>query len=224
MLNNVILVFISMLIAGCATKSFYKEPTVPVVFKPVTEKKTLMVRFGSKLSSNVYFDPDSYQFTQQDEFHQKELKEIFEGTNLFSKVSYSNLNSGFVKKNDVAAIEKLLNESAFDPNSDFQLNLTTIGYAGHAYMLLPFMAWGIVHIGTLGLVPMWMSDEQEYEGDLRDRKGKILYSFNKKCSVSIWSWSPFLLSGKWRIGNDERKGFQENCIKSILSEAQSLLL
>jgi hypothetical protein len=82
------------------------------------------------------------------------------------------------------------------------------------------MIWGIAHLATIGLLPIWMSNLEKYSGDLRDHQGAILYKFEKVCSASIWSWSPLILSDQWSNPNKLHNYFTEQCMNSIVFEIQ----
>lgn len=70
--------FVTLFLAhqiGCATKSFYKLPEAAVTLKPPAYKKTLAARLGLKLTSNVYFDPNTCQFLGVRRFSQDSVSQ-----------------------------------------------------------------------------------------------------------------------------------------------------
>lgn len=202
----------------------YKKLNIPeniVELKKSDAKKSLTLRVGAKLSSNVYFDSKSYQFQDIGVGNELKLTQILKDSSLFSKVNYKEPQFKLIKKNDSEAIAKLLNENAFDENSDLQMNVYQVSSLGHAYLIIPFFAWAAVHLVSLGLIPLYLPTESlQLEGDFRDKKGIVIYKFARSCDISLWSWSPLLVTGKYEKNFVAQKEHEKNCINSVLRDAQ----
>lgn len=211
---------IIFILSGCSTINF-KGPTRVAKLERIERKKSLTVKIFHKLSSHIYWSEDDYLFDNVSDYRKNKTRQILQESDLFSTIEFINSPRVFIKKADTEGIQKHMEYGTFNKNTDLQLNMFTIGEAGHAYLLLPYVAWALVHVGTLGLVPLWYPDKENYTYEFRDRTGKILLSSQKDCSASIWSWSPFILSTTRMTTNQARDVFTKNCINSILADARN---
>lgn len=217
----IILFVVICFCSGCVSKLSRSNP--PNQIKLESKKQNIItIRAVAQASTGVYWSADEYRYMNLNEDQTAEIVKIIEGEGIFKIRKVKSFGQVFenVKKDDLQKIETIFNRDSFDSESDFQLNIFRKTKWGHAYMALVYGAWGIAHVASLGLIPVWVPLEDEFFGDFRSNDGKVIYKFEKKCKASIWSWSPFLLSGEWSKPNEVRNEFDKECILSILDDAQ----
>ncbi len=209
--------FLPIILASCATHINYKDPDHLVELPPVKFKKSITVLFYEELTSDVYWT--GTRLAGKEDYETNDLITILNDSGYFSKVQIHTIPKSILENTKNEVFKNYIKENAFLEESELQLNIRSIGYAGHTHILLPYMAWALVHLGSLGLIPLGFWDSAEVAGNIVDNLGNEIYSFHKNCTSTRWSWSPLIFSKKLIVPSDAMKNFERNCIKSILADA-----
>jgi len=214
-------VIFSLSFSSCVSKLSRSNPPEEI---HLTSVKTLNItlKTTAQATSGVYWPADEYRYMRSSEYETDKVVKIIEASGILKIKKKKDFDQVYqnVKKDDLVKNEVIWNKDAFDPESNLQFNFYQKTRWGHAYVILPYAVWGIVHVGSLGLIPMWMPESSNYFGDVRSKDGKVLFKFDKECSADVWIWSPFLFTGNWNSPNELRKDFDRECILSILDDAQ----
>jgi len=215
------LVVLFLALTSCASKVVFDPPSQDVAFPPPKIKKSATVFFYSEISSNVYWTGTRYFIKDTSDEDVQELVTTLKDSGYFSSITAKSLQSGVTK--DVpggnAVTPMFLKNNSVPTESDIQLNLREIGEVGHPYLLLAYMPWALIHVVTLGLVPIVFWGHAEYAGEITNRKSETIFSFHKICRGTAWSWSPFIFASETYTQPEAEQRLNKNCISSVLSDA-----
>ena len=85
----------------------------------------------------------------------------------------------------------------------------------------PYFVWTLLHVLSLGIIPIRLPMEVELRAELYDSKRHLVKKLAIKDSASIWSWSPLLIVpaggiNRFRSVKTSVKSFQGNATRTLL--------
>jgi hypothetical protein len=211
-----------LILTACATVARYDDPNPPIQIEHAEHQYSLTIRMGYEWFQ--MYDSKNYTLKELPPDISGDITEALRKNETFSEVIYKFFPHDHYKDKTKEEIEDILAKDSYNPKTNLQLNLYFYGYTRptEPWGLLPLIAMGTIHVASLGLVPMWIPQSWDIGGDIRSSNNQIKYKFHQKCRVTFWSWSPLFFSKEKKSLDALKKEFANNCINSILSNAQKL--
>jgi hypothetical protein len=103
----------------------------------------------------------------------------------------------------------------FPVDADLFMDIEDAEWSGPADM--PFL-WGVLHLGTLGLFPMFFDNDIIIRLTLYDSKGNVLRKEEIKNPSTTWAWSPLIFFNGFKFfgGIDLREPLRERAFDHLL--------
>lgn len=205
--------------AGCITRMTKSNLPEEIKLSVPEKPKSITVKIGGRIISTPSGEYNGLWYFAFDKSNFSDFQDILNQSKVFDVKQVKTITDLNLKYTETAKVKEVEDRDAFNKDSDYQLNIYRKFRHGHGPVLF-FIAWGVVHVGTLGLVPLWQPISEDYYGDIRSREGKVLFSFNKSCEGLLVSWSPYLLKVDWDYQHVLNQKFHRDCILSIIEDAQ----
>jgi hypothetical protein len=201
------------LLSGCAATAT-KGDLTPVSEFPKVEKT------GTLLYRTTLLTPGSDGSLKISPYPEADGKytELIEETRMFARASryYQDVKTAELSGKDVPRQKEKALKIKFPVDADYFLDLQ---YTGKDGGMQGSMYWGLVHMISLGLIPITFSNDVHLRAILYDRNGKKLRESKADDSSTIWGWSPLVFFNGFRMFNSQEElswPVQKNSIEHAL--------
>jgi hypothetical protein len=111
-------------------------------------------------------------------------------------------------------------EVSFPVDADLFMDIEDVTLFNHHH---PFGLFGILHLGTLGLFPIWWENDVRIKIALRDPKGRLIHEEEIGNDSTIWAWTPLLAFNGFKFFTvDRHEPIRRKAFRSLLLHVQSV--
>lgn len=218
------LVFIALslivitVVSSCAATATKNELSPIQELRIIENKKSITFRFYFK----TILKDDRGVRIYWDESLSKQIGNLLVQSGQFKEVKEYQQDSSYIRDANTVEQEKQITKVNFPVETDLFLDIQAEGkdYGPHAYAY-----WGMVHILSLGLIPMYINADINWSTILYDKNGVALAKVSVSDKSSIWAWSPLFFFNGFHMFpniNDVAAPMNGNALNHVLkgSEAQ----
>jgi hypothetical protein len=202
---------------GCAATATKSELPPAKAFTVPENKKSISYRYFVK----TLLRHDRGVRIDWDENSSQRIRDSLVQSNRYSDVVEYSQGLVDIREPNSVEMEKRVAEIVFPIQTDLFLDIQAEGkdYGPHAYMY-----WGLVHILSLGLIPIYTNADISWSTVLYDRDGVEISRGSIGDRSSIWAWSPlFFFNGfhMFRNMNDVAAPAERNALFHVLSNSET---
>lgn len=179
-------------------------------------KKSLTIR--SYLFVNTYFNgvkSDFIRIEHSPEFSEKMLT-IFKNSNAFSDIKIIGFSSKVISSNTKNAefLDSLIDEPIRNIQTDYFIDIivTSDKYIGKMSMRQLLFIPSLI---TLGLIPYSKPNESNVIAKIYSKVGTQVNNFSIHDNMTIWYWTPLLISSETKVFSTDFEIQEPNLIKSV---------
>ena len=225
----VILVTLTFLLSACAT-TIATHGDLPDAAPPKLDcpiKKPITIRVYAQ--GNWSEEKEKSTVLSRYPTLEKDIIDAYKETGCFTEIKIVNLTADqvvFTNHSDLAR-EPLLDAKTYldgirkpaPADIEYYFFQESHGYGA------PHFALNMIHVFTLGLIPIWPGEEVTLRSTTFDASGKALIDNESKSSAHLWTWSPFIFlskSKKYHKAYSESK-FYKNTVNDIITKTMNII-
>ena len=183
----------AIIMSGCAVKVIGGNLPEIQTFPQAEMNKTVIYRAYQTVSYNQsWIQIDPYGEDSQ------RLTEAIKNTGIFSGVTVYQpaVAKVILKGQHVQKDQEEVLKINFPIKADYFLDLRYENppRGPHAYLY-----WGMIHILSLGLIPLSVSNDVRINATLYNRDGRILHSTSTVNKSTLWAWLPLFFFNDFKL-------------------------
>ena len=192
--KSTLVAFFCFALVSCAP--LVTKPELPELkeLPPLTSKPTVQYRFYERTPSNrgngVRFNVD--------EAYERAIVDALNTSTYFSSLERYPTSLAHVQfqGSNSDEDEELLLKVKYPLNVDYLINVEAVGidYGPHGNMYL-----GLLHLLSLGFIPMKMNNDANLKMTIFNKNGDIVFENDLKQESSIWAWTPLFFFNGFRL-------------------------